>query len=130
MPIVEWRDINSVNVKGLDRDHQKMARMLERLSRKKDLKSVKQILKKLIAYTARHFKAEEDYFEKYGFPLKSAHIRQHKYFTKRVLEFERQCAQGQPIVGELMDFLSGWWINHINHSDQKYSTFLNKKGVY
>lgn len=126
----KWNDFNSVNIKELDDHHKQMAKMLEKLSKNKDQKKLGHIIEKLIAYAHYHFQAEEKYFKKYQYPEGPEHASQHQRFLKTIKDFERKHKANKLDPVEFLDFLSSWWINHVNDADHKYSTFLNKRGVY
>jgi hemerythrin-like metal-binding protein len=127
---IKWHDFNSVNVKVLDRHHEQMASILDRLSDAKSTDNTAKIIDKLLAYTAFHFSAEEELFETHKYPDKDTHIKQHRYFLAKIKKFQNQYKDHKLLAPKLLDFLSKWWIDHVNRSDHKYSTYLNKRGVF
>ena len=84
----------------------------------------------MIRYTQTHFSTEERYFKKFNYPDRAAHEREHQIFVKKVLEFQDGFESGKVMVTiEIMQFLNKWLVKHIRGTDQKYSDFLNSKGV-
>lgn len=127
---MDWQDINSVNIKALDDDHQEMAAILSELSATPTLENIRSLLPRLLDYAGRHFAFEEKLFAEHGYPDKDVHTFQHRHFTERVQVYRQRLEDGELDVDEFLSFLSTWWIEHVNNADMKYSTFLNKRGVY
>jgi len=127
---IKWQDINSVNVAEFDAQHKILVGLVNKLAKKKDKKSITEILKDLGQYAAYHFKAEENYFNKFDYPAKDVHSSQHKSFVKKLRLLEKKHNQGKLELPELNDFMGQWWINHINHIDFEYGNFLNQHGVF
>jgi hemerythrin-like metal-binding protein len=127
---IRWQDINSVNIKELDKHHKSLISILNSVSRSKSTKSVKKALGKLEDYARFHFAAEEKYFKEFSYPNRVAHTKRHQEFTKKIKKFEKEFESGKLELSELVEFLGQWWIGHINNADIKYSTFLNKRGVF
>ena len=49
---------------------------------------------------------------------------------KRLLSLKRNLMQGRATVSvNILQFLSKWLQTHIKGTDQKYSSFLNEKGI-
>jgi hemerythrin-like metal-binding protein len=88
------------------------------------------VLNELVEYTAFHFKTEEDYFDKYGYPETDAHKAIHADLVGKVLAFKEKFDKGYATVDfELLNFLKNWLQNHICITDKKYGPFLASKGV-
>jgi len=88
------------------------------------------ILDELINYTGYHFKTEEDLFDKYGYPDKNTHKRQHGDFVDQVVKLKEDYDSGKSVLSiDLMNFLKDWLLKHIAGTDKKYTPFLNSKGV-
>ncbi len=134
MAFIEWTEALSVKIAIIDRQHQKLVSMINELSdamkQGKGKETLGRILNGLIAYTTTHFKTEEDYFQQYGYPETDSHKREHDAFVKKVSEFKAGFESGKlSVTIETMNFLRDWLKNHILGTDQKYSQFLNEKGL-
>ena len=135
MPLMNWSDKLSVGIAAIDDEHKKLVAMLNELfdgiqaGRAGD--SLGKVLDGLIAYTAAHFKHEEDLFAKTGYPDAAAHKKEHDDLTKQVLDVQAKYKAG--VTGtlslEVMNFLKNWLVKHIQGSDKAYSPHLNSKGV-
>ncbi|MDM8516057.1 bacteriohemerythrin [Desulfobacterales bacterium HSG16] len=134
MALIEWKSSYSVNVAEIDRQHQKLIKILNilddamRQGKGKDV--LGKIVNSLIDYAQIHFSTEEMYFVKLEYPDSAAHIKEHKDFVKKVFKFKNDFNQGKLGLSiDIMNFLSGWLTNHIQVSDKKYEPFFNSKGL-
>jgi hemerythrin-like metal-binding protein len=126
----KWDEIHSVNIKILDDQHRQLVSITNELSESKDQKDLKKILKKLNKYALKHFFTEKKLFDKFNYPGAEEHAKHHKYFLDKLKNFEDKFKSGKLFSKELMDFLSDWWIWHVNNEDIKYSDFLNQHGIF
>jgi len=135
MSLINWSDNLSVNIKGLDNQHKKLVNMINELhdamKQGKSSTVLTKILFEMVAYTKIHFKSEEELFEKYNYPEKIKHKKEHDMFVQKVNEFMNEYKSGKTNLSfELMNFLTKWLTNHIQVSDKAYSSFLNNNGIY
>jgi hemerythrin len=134
MALIKWDDSFSVKVAEIDRQHQKLISMINELNDAMKQGKGKDILGKivngLISYTATHFKTEENYFERFGYPDADQHKKEHIAFVQKVSDFKDGFEKGKLSLSiEVMNFLSDWLQNHIKGTDKKYSQFFNGKGL-
>ena len=135
MPLMTWNDRMSVGVRVLDDDHKKLVAMVNELydgiSAGKGQQALGGVLDKLISYTVVHFRREEDFFAKTGYPDSKAHMTEHENLTRQVLKVQENYRKGvtSSLSLEVMNFLKTWLISHIQGSDKKYGPHLNTKGV-
>lgn len=88
------------------------------------------ILSGLDDYAVFHFKTEENYFDRFGYPGTAAHKKEHGDFDKKVSDFKSDFDQGKIGLSiQLMNFLRDWLQNHIQGVDKKYGPFLNSKEI-
>ena len=134
MSLIRWNDSFSVNVGKIDREHQKLVEMVNELTdamkkgHGRDV--IGEILNGLIAYTASHFQTEETYFRQVKYPYTEEHKKEHAAFVQKVTEFKREFDAGRATVSvNVLQFLSKWLQTHIKGADQKYSSYLNEKGI-
>ena len=134
MSLIKWNDSFSVNVVKIDQEHQKLFEMVNDLTdamkagHGKDV--LGDILNGLISYTASHFQLEEKYFQQVKYPDAAAHKKEHVEFVNKVTDFKKEFDEGRATVSvNILQFLSKWLQNHIKGTDQKYSSFLNEKGI-
>ena len=134
MPLFQWSQNLSVNIKEIDNQHKKLVELINLLH--DSMKSGKgkdvmgKILTDLTNYTVYHFGTEEKLFQQYGYSEYSKHKKEHDDLTKQVLEIKAKFESGNTsITIEVMNFLKDWLSKHILYTDKRYSGFLNAKGV-
>ena len=68
--------------------------------------------------------------EQNGYPDFTTKLAEHELMIARVEEVLNHYQQDRDsAMQNAIDFLRNWLINHINGTDQQYSSFLIKKGV-
>ncbi len=132
MPLIEWSDNYSVGIETADIHHKKLSSMINSLY--ESMKSgdshevVAKILSALIVYTDKHFEYEEDLLKTHNYP--GYEEQKHIELLEQVKELnEKFNSRTTTISIELLSFLKGWLIDHINGTDKKYTEFLHSKGV-
>jgi hemerythrin len=134
MAMIEWDDSFSVGVEEINEQHKKLVSMINELydamKAGKGKDALGPIINGLIDYTQVHFKTEEDYFDKFGYPLTQAHKLEHKGFVDKVTAFKSDFDAGNTsLTIDVMNFLKDWLIHHIKGSDKKYTEFFHEHGV-
>jgi hemerythrin len=134
MALISWNSMMSVGVVEIDKQHQQLIGMINDLNQAmkegKGKDVVSRIVKGLINYTASHFKTEEQYFDRFGYPEKASHMKEHSDFVKKVTEFQQGLESGQLALSvQVMNFLSDWLQKHILGVDKKYAPFFASKGL-
>jgi hemerythrin len=132
---MQWNEKMSVGVSMFDTEHKKLIDLVNELhdgiQAGKAPDSLAKVLAGLITYTATHFKHEEEFFAKTGYPASADHKKEHDDLTKQVLDIQAKVAAGATgmLSLEVLAFLKKWLINHIQGSDKKYGPHLNAKGI-
>lgn len=134
MAYLEWSDELSVSVRELDEQHQQLMRLLNELHaaarRNSDGAVMADILEGLVEYASTHFRTEETYMTRFGFPGYRQHETEHERFIGRLLDFQKRFSSGAVVAStEVMNFLKDWLMRHILGTDRKYSSFFNDKGL-
>jgi hemerythrin len=134
MSLIEWDSSLSVNVKEIDRQHQKLIGLINQLhdamQEGKGREVIGVIVTELVDYTETHFKAEEEYFRIYGYPDSESHMKEHVYFVDKVSNVKAKIESGRTTVSvEVMVFLSNWLKKHIKGTDKNYTSFFNENGL-
>jgi len=134
MPFMQWDESLSVNVAEIDAQHKQLIAMLNDLYTAMHTGKGREVASKtiqgLVDYAQDHFDTEEQYFEKYQYPKAASHEREHRLFCRKVQAFQQGFDAGKDMLNiEILRFLGEWITHHIKGIDQKYSAFLNSKGV-
>jgi hemerythrin len=134
MAFIQWNDTYSVQVAELDQQHQRLIALInelhEAMQQGKGKDALHNTLDGLVSYTVVHFRAEEKYFEKFGYPETRSHKLEHTMFEKQIADFKQDFTAGKLGVSiSVLNFLRDWLMNHIKGTDKKYSQFFNGKGL-
>ncbi len=134
--LFEWTENDSVKIGVLDDQHQQLFGMVNELftamNATRGRNILGEILERLIHYTATHFEIEEDLMAKYDFPELDSHRNAHNAMRDKILNFRQQLDAGtnNNVAPELLVYLQHWLRNHIRVVDQRYSEFLNARGLH
>jgi len=134
MPLFTWNESYSVNIKQFDDQHRKLVELINMLhdamSMGKGIQVMRKVLDELVAYTTTHFADEEKVMQEHNYPGYLAHKMEHERLTFKVLEIQSKFQDRQiTLTLGVMKFLQDWLVNHIQGTDQKYTAYLNKRGV-
>ncbi|MBF0141086.1 MAG: bacteriohemerythrin [Magnetococcales bacterium] len=133
-PFFQWNEKLTIGLQDIDADHRKLVDIINQLHQcmkngvEKDVAS--KILKQLAEYTVSHFKREEDYFDRYGYPDSVVHKEEHGKLVASVLGLMHAFESGSfSALIDLLGFAKSWLVGHIMDSDMDYGPYLKEKGV-
>jgi len=134
MSLFVWDADYCVNIKEIDRQHQKLFALFNELYAAMQQGHGDEVIGKVLAsvvdYTAYHFAHEEELFRKYGYPDEADHRAEHAKLTEQARALEQRLRAGQSEVSVVtLKFLCDWLNHHIIGSDKKFAPFLIDKGV-
>jgi hemerythrin len=134
MPLIEWDDRFSVNIKEIDEQHKKWIDMLNALydamKQGKGREKLSDILEGLVQYTRIHFTTEERILERNGYPFFDGHKKIHDDMVKEVELLKLRFDSGETMLTiDVLQFLKNWLTDHIMRTDKNYGPFLNSKGI-
>lgn len=129
-----WSNQFSVGIKEIDDQHKKLISILNDLSEarrtEKGRKDIERILDELTQYTVYHFKAEEQYMERFNYKFKKEHKEEHDRFVAKVADFiEGYKEERFMLTMAMMNFLMDWIKKHILGTDQNYITCFKENGL-
>lgn len=131
--LINWSRTYSVGVTQMDSEHQRLIDIINNLyaamraGRSKD--AIGSILDELIDYTKTHFAHEEKLMREVGYDGFDEQKRLHEALVSQAMEIQQKFRNGTALGQEVMTFLKGWLINHIQGTDKKYGPVMNKKGI-
>ncbi len=134
MTLIHWDNSLSVNVAEIDRQHERLVAMINELNdamlQGKAKEVLGPILNRLFRYAETHFKTEETYFDRFGYPDAESHKQEHADFVAKVGDFKTQFDKN--LLGlsvEVLTYLSSWLRHHIRVVDKQYGPFFNTHGL-
>ncbi|PKL60662.1 MAG: hemerythrin [Methanomicrobiales archaeon HGW-Methanomicrobiales-4] len=134
MAIMKWSDDLSVQITEIDKQHQHLIDLINKLHeamlQKQGKQIVNQIIDELAAYTVYHFQNEEKYMQQFKYSGLLVHTHEHETFVKRVDSFQKDYEAGKLGLSiEIMTFLRDWVKNHILVTDKKYMPTFRENGL-
>ncbi|MDE6951442.1 MAG: bacteriohemerythrin [Lachnospiraceae bacterium] len=133
---VEWRDSYSIGVDVIDKEHQQLFKIINKLfafrEEEKDGRWVCQEgIKFFKGHALKHFASEEQYMESINYPEAEQHKKIHKSFrdnTLPALEEELENTQYAPdSVEHFLGVCTGWLIGHTLTEDMAISGKSDRK---
>jgi len=125
MAIITWNESLMVGIPDIDKQHQSLVvginNLQDAMAQGKGKDFLEHLLDDMLAYSTIHFSTEENYFEKFNYDDAQQHIKEHRAFAKKVVEFKTDYEAGKALLSiEIMTFLRDWLIHHIMVVDKKY----------
>ncbi len=135
MSFMTWSDSLSVGIASIDTQHQWLVDATNRLHAEitkpePDRAVLGEIFEGLVDYTMNHFVAEEEMFERFGYPEAAAHKAEHDALTAKVMQLLLQFEDGESVGEPVLEFLRNWLLHHILKVDRAYGPFLLAAGVH
>lgn len=134
MPLIEWSDEFSVNVKAIDDQHKELVALVNNLydinNSSKNHEEIDKAFNDLADHTAIHFKYEEGLMDKYQYPESVKHIEEHNNLLQKVKGIEYlYSVNDHATITSLALILVDWLKTHIFAEDMNLAGYLNSKGV-
>jgi hemerythrin len=125
MEHIEWNDALKVNNPDIDKQHQKLLKLINEvykaIDENKSNETTKTTIDEMENYINTHFTLEETMMKNAGYRGLEQHIKEHHNFVEKVRNFRERYEQGQMTLNlEVASFIKDWIINHIIFTDQKY----------
>jgi hemerythrin-like metal-binding protein len=132
MAYFEWNDQLTTGIAIIDEQHRKLVGLVnelhEAMRNRKAKDVVDHVLKELGDYTVYHFSVEEKAFEKFGYPQRAEHKKNHAELIGQLGVLTQKQARGELAISiDVLDFLTKWVKDHIMKEDMKYVPFLKDK---
>lgn len=128
-----WKNEYSVGVDLLDRQHQGLIALINRLTDvEDDSAGMNRVFDELKIYVKEHFAAEERMLKNAGYPDLKAHHKEHKNFEQWLSAVHQAYSMGATSPAQMAEtinaFLRDWLVNHILSSDMAYKDTLDAHG--
>ena len=134
MALIVWDDRLQVGNQKIDEQHKALIEAFNRLhSAMKQGKGKEEIgntLTFLKDYTVEHFGMEESLMKEHSYPKAAKHVDLHQDLVSKVADLSNKYNSGQAVMTmQVMDFLEGWLVEHIQGEDYRLAEYLRSKGL-
>ena len=134
MNSIEWDPDLSVGIERIDEQHLKLIEILQGLEEAiqtgSDADKIEDTIVLLFNFAKVHFSEEEELLRKHKYPEEKVHVKEHNRFIAKAFEFRENFDAKKPGLNlEVVKFLSGWILSHIQITDNRYTKHLKKHGV-
>lgn len=128
---IQWKDRYNIGYKDIDEQHKGLLEVLNELidleGDRREPELVATIFHRLCEYVHLHFATEERYMRDCGYPRLEEHQALHAGFVHRLLELNNTFESADPrLLTETLDFVKGWYLDHIIKADTDYAPFLKR----
>ncbi|KYG61923.1 hypothetical protein AZI85_06850 [Bdellovibrio bacteriovorus] len=130
----QWDPVRlTTHVDAMDREHQKLIEIMNRLYEKNQAKAstteLKALVNELASWTVTHFEHEEKYFDTLEYAQANVHKKIHKDLLARLGTFKTEFEKSGVLTDAFFQFLKTWLSAHIMGIDVKYSEAKKKSAA-
>ncbi|VAV84693.1 hypothetical protein MNBD_DELTA01-120 [hydrothermal vent metagenome] len=135
MALIVWNEGRyGVNIKEIDNQHKQLVDVINLLQSAMSEGKGKQVLGEILGdmaqYAKGHFATEEKIMKTNGYSGYDDQKKEHDAFVAKAVALKTDFDGGRITLSvDTLTFLKNWLDGHIANEDQKYSSFLNAKGV-
>lgn len=130
---IDWTDAYKLGIPQVDNDHKKLVDLLNRFfacsQDSGDTASLGAILNDLVNETRNHFQREEVMLDRHNYPYLAPHAAEHERLILQLGHFQTPYLEGKcdhQVTVETAEFLRNWLLNHIQHEDMAYRSYVKK----
>jgi hemerythrin-like metal-binding protein len=134
MPQPTWNAALSLGIEEMDRQHRRLAEVLDRLCDAQAQNSPRSVLQAiisdLVSYSAFHFDREEQLMRECGFRETGSHAAEHREVLRLLGQFERTLAAGhQELSATVLETFGAFMARHVTGPDRAYAAhYLSAAG--
>jgi hemerythrin len=134
MVFARWLPIYETGHPEIDEQHKQLFQMINRfenaMSEGHGQEVMEPILRELVAYTLKHFSAEETLMAASGYGEIEHHRNLHLELTGQVEELLLRFSKGYlTLPSTLSKFLANWLKHHIREEDMPFIEWLHKQST-
>ncbi len=128
---IQWKDRYNIGYKEIDAQHKDLLEVLNELidlaGERRNSEVVTGSFHRLVEYVHTHFATEERYMQTCSYPRLVEHQALHASFVHRLVELNNTYDPSDPrLLGEALEFLKTWYLDHIIQADTDYIPFLKR----
>jgi hemerythrin len=130
----QWNSSLVLGLSQVDEDHERLVNLLNScyraLMEHNPYNELAGIINELRDYSHYHFEAETNLMVSAGYPATYSHLTAHTEFTSSIQQFKERFQAGESFVAlDILSFLNGWLVSHIQESDRDLANYLKEKGA-
>lgn len=135
MPLFDWDDMYSVNIKAVDEQHKHLVNIINDLYRsllsRTPQENMYDILDRMLLYATFHFQDEEKLLKEHDYPFYESHKLKHEKFVDKTIEYIEKFKSGElkPST-DIANYLKDWLKKHIMGDDKEFSQYLKEREVH
>lgn len=131
MPFIMWSKDIETGIEIVDKQHKMLIDMInefhDAIMAGQSSEKMDDIVTGLLYYAQTHFGTEEEFFRKYNYPDRQAHIREHNEFIMNITSKFDKMKKGELVLSvEISKFLRDWLLNHVMSSDRKFAPYIKE----
>lgn len=135
MALITWHSIFSVGIDSIDRQHQQLFeignRLHESCQQRADRAVLCRIFDELFEYTGYHFAEEERLMQQIRYPDLARHRGYHEKLVALVRQYRVQMLAGVPnIETRALEFVKMWLTAHVLGTDREIGVYLAGRAVH
>ena len=132
-----WKEIFSIGVDEIDKQHQALLKLLnrciqeaEKVKKKAtlgsdDFNAINDLISELAAYTDTHFKTEEQLMRSVNYPEFENHQNKHRILTEQVVHLEKNVINKETsAITSITTLLKDWYVEHILDEDKRIGAYI------
>ncbi len=135
-----WKDKYELGVPLIDEQHKELFQRVENFMKivrsssswESKIKFVNETLEFMNNYVIEHFRDEEEYQERIGYPERDSHSKIHSAMVDYILKTTKEYEDGgfnEILMQQFSGKLLAWLINHVASEDQKIATYAVERGL-
>jgi hemerythrin-like metal-binding protein len=131
MALLSWKEAYRLGLPEIDRQHQHLVEMIERLNDALEQAAPKMVMQSalsdLVTYTRLHFQTEEELMRRHGFPDRLDHCVEHDRLLRKVESLEEALRVDRAQIDRhTMAFLKDWISQHMMEADVEYAVYMHQ----
>ncbi|AJC86314.1 hemerythrin-like metal-binding domain protein [Campylobacter sp. RM16704] len=129
--MIKWANEYSVHNKTIDDQHKALFEIAKKAyfmtENHASINEIRSVLIELFEYVKTHFKDEENYMEKIGYPDLARHKKIHREITNSLIVLVKNIKTVNEFKEKLNIITEKWLLEHILKEDMKYHTYEKQK---
>lgn len=132
--LIEWSDEFSVGSPVLDAQHMQIVNAINTLHdammNGRSVEVMVNLIQSLEHYAEYHFDLEEELLLDLKYPFLGQHCADHEQFRDTIHDLRSRYQSGEVFIyPEALQFLSGWFTEHVLGSDMHYKEYFEGIGI-